>query len=77
MATHHIPIANTWYSNTTGTLLKVRLIGYGANGMENILLEYPADRFQLLDIKTWNSLDLRIHCLPARPRPKIEQDSLN
>ena len=56
-----IPQSNEWYTNATGQLFKVRLVGYRGADMFSMVIEYIDGRTQTMTNQDWSVLQLIRH----------------
>jgi len=58
MATHQKPKAGNWYVNLAGQLLKVSMVSYLDGNLAKVVIEHLSGAKTIVDIRTWNLLDL-------------------
>ncbi len=57
------PIPNSWYTNLTGQLFKVKLLAFNRNGLTSIAIEYLEGTHQIISRQEWACLKLIKHTI--------------
>lgn len=52
------PRPGYWYINRTGKLMKVKMVMYGMEGMESVLIQYVEGATHSISMEDWQCLDL-------------------
>lgn len=58
MFTMQSPVVGTWYVNQTGKLIKVRMLLYVRDGLQNVMVEYLDGSLALVSADDWYCLKL-------------------
>jgi hypothetical protein len=58
----HIPVPGYWYINTSGKLIRVRLIGYVGLKACTVIIQYIDGLIRTIDIDDWHGLDILMPC---------------
>lgn len=54
----HQPRPGHWYINRTGKLMKVKMVMYGLDGIESVLIQYVEGTTYAISNDDWQCLDL-------------------
>ena len=66
------PIVNTWYTNLTGQLFKVRFVMFVEGQISHIMIEYVNGNIQTINHGEWECLKLVKHTYARKQSPEKE-----
>jgi len=58
----HDPVPDSWYVNTTGKVLKVRLLLYLEGYLDAVIIENLDGRHNMVKLERWYELHLSRYC---------------
>jgi len=71
------PVINTWYTNLTGQLFKVKMVMYSKANISHIVIEYVNGTSQVLNHHEWECLKLMKHTVEQFKKQNLETEELS
>lgn len=67
------PIVNTWYTNLTGQLFKIKLVVHGRQGVTTVVIQYLDGTKNVITREEWECLRLIQHAARQAKQGKASE----